>query len=277
MNIRKMSPREIDTAISELAVQLQRLNGTLVAKERTKAKGYANPWQDIDAEIDQVKDDILTFEVDIERYEQEFRRRGEWNRVFIVIDGHAHRSTTCRNGYFTTTQWAWLPEWSDMKHEDIVAAAGDRACSWCFPDAPRTPSKLEHPDERAKREAREAREAEKARKQAAAEAKKVYDAEGNQVRSYARPGETGELLKTDRTCGMEITDCLHWALLLRAWSTNPDNTPERTEHLTTEAAARQAHAWYLTQALAAWNAKSGKKITDADQLYKNHKEKARKK
>jgi UDP-2,3-diacylglucosamine pyrophosphatase LpxH len=71
----------------------------------------------------------------VEALENEFTRRGGWNRYYLVIDGHVHRElrcSTCR----PTTFYSWLTELADCDESKMVAEYGEVACSVCFPDAP---------------------------------------------------------------------------------------------------------------------------------------------
>jgi len=63
-----------------------------------------------------------------------------WTRAFLVTNsnGHVHSSMNCstcnRNGKATT--FAWVTDFSDHDEAQIVAAAGWRACTVCYPTAP---------------------------------------------------------------------------------------------------------------------------------------------
>lgn len=70
----------------------------------------------------------------------EFHRRGGWQRVYIVknADGHAHRGmdcSTCNRGR-DRTAFFWMPTYSGLTEAEIVADAGWRACTVCYPSAP---------------------------------------------------------------------------------------------------------------------------------------------
>jgi hypothetical protein len=88
----------------------------------------------------------------------EWDDRGGWERVYLVTnhDGHYHRTMACSTTY-STTQWAWVPTLSDKTEDEVIAAVADRACTVCWPNAPRHPKFIEA--ER-NREARAAEEAE---------------------------------------------------------------------------------------------------------------------
>lgn len=68
----------------------------------------------------------------------EFRARGGWTRAFLVVTkgkGHVHSSMSCSTCY-PTTQYAWMVEYSGQDEATIVDAAGERACTICYPSAP---------------------------------------------------------------------------------------------------------------------------------------------
>lgn len=104
-------------------------------------------------------------------YEKEFERRGGWNRAFLVsgTTGHVHRSMACSSCH-TTTQFHWVTEMSNHTEEEIVEAAGERACTLCYPSAPvetlNRPTTLFTPEERTQQEARGQRATAAAEKQA---------------------------------------------------------------------------------------------------------------
>lgn len=61
----------------------------------------------------------------------------KWTRAFIVRgrDGHIHKSRSCHTCR-PTTDFGWLPQLSGQSEEEIVAAAGEMACTVCYPSAP---------------------------------------------------------------------------------------------------------------------------------------------
>jgi len=106
-------------------------------------------------------------------YQEEFSRRGGWTRAFLVVTsgtGHVHSSQRCHTCY-PTTQFHWVTKLSGHDEAEIVEAAGERACTVCYPSAPayvlNRPTALFTKDEEAKQAARAEREAKKAAAQAA--------------------------------------------------------------------------------------------------------------
>lgn len=111
---------------------------------------------------------VLAFEEENIATEYASRR---WTRAYLVTGGHLHSSTACSSCY-PTTRFFFLPEFSGATEAEIVEAAGERACTVCFPDAPvdvlKKASRLFTPDEEAAAKAREEREAKRAAAAAAA-------------------------------------------------------------------------------------------------------------
>lgn len=105
-----------------------------------------------------------------------------WNRAFLAVTnsgGHVHNTTscpTCHKGEFMT-RLSWMTDYSDLTEADIVEAAGERACTVCYPTAPvdalNRPTKMFSEDEISAKAAREAREQAKIARDAAKAAKNL--------------------------------------------------------------------------------------------------------
>lgn len=98
-----------------------------------------------------------------------------WTRAFLVTDGHVHSSMECST-CFPTTEFSWLTQFSDHNEDEIVEAAGERACTVCYPSAPtlrsfEKASALFTEEEAERNKAREQRKAEKAERAAKKAAK----------------------------------------------------------------------------------------------------------
>lgn len=101
--------------------------------------------------------------------EAEYQRR-PWTRAFLAITngrGHVHKTmwcSTCNRGE-QDTAFHWMTSYSGMDETQIVADAGERACTVCYPSAPaevlNRPTKMFSPDEIEKAKAREVRAADK--------------------------------------------------------------------------------------------------------------------
>ncbi|MFI0966972.1 hypothetical protein ACH4S8_37160 [Streptomyces sp. NPDC021080] len=144
-------------------------------------------------------------------YTDEFRRRGTWNRVFLAksVGGHAHNGqecSTCHNGEFRT-EFAWLVRYSGQTEAEIVADAGWRACTTCYPSAPvgdenTLPTRMFTPDEETAAKAREEREAAKVQRDATKASKGITAPDGSPLRS----GSTR--IETERAAVLEATSHL---------------------------------------------------------------------
>jgi len=137
-------------------------------------------------------------------FHAEFTRRGGWNRAFLVTNagGHVHTSTRCST-CFPSTCFVWLTQFSDRDEDEVVGAAGEAACTTCFPSAPvdvlRRHCTIEAP---ARREARLQREAKAAAKAAKVAATGIANPDGSPLR-----GQWGAI-KTERTAQIELVDII---------------------------------------------------------------------
>jgi len=149
-----------------------------------------------------------------------FAARGGWERAFLVNNtgGHVHTSTHC-GSCFITTEYVWLTEFSGQAQDEIIAAAGNKACTWCYPDAPvemtSRPGTIKTDEDRRLEQVR----AERAAKNIEKNAKQLNDP------------TTGEMMfKTERGAELEAVSGL--ASLLWYGQTHPDaaewiNTADR--------------------------------------------------
>jgi hypothetical protein len=94
-----------------------------------------------------------------------------WNRAFLVkaSNGHVHKSQGCST-CFPTTEFAWLPQLSGADEDEIVEAAGETACTVCYPSAPaevlNRPTTIVTADKIAKEAAKAEREAKRIEREA---------------------------------------------------------------------------------------------------------------
>lgn len=148
------------------------------------------------------------------KLENEFDRRGGWSRAYLVTDGHVHssqRCSSCNRGEFPT-QFSWMIDFSGKSHEEIIEAAGHRACSICYPDAPVNRGKqaprsiMFTPEERERERLREEEATRQAEKKAKAAAKAITLPDGTPLRDEVdREGrQTGSIIKTLRTARSEL-------------------------------------------------------------------------
>lgn len=86
-----------------------------------------------------------------------------WNRAFLVTNsnGHIHRERSCATCYLDT-QFFWVVEYSGADELEIVKAAGEMACTVCYPSAPaeflNKPTTIVSTEQAEKKVAREARD-----------------------------------------------------------------------------------------------------------------------
>lgn len=100
----------------------------------------------------------------------EIYKAHKWNRAFLVqnTNGHIHSSMSCST-CFPSTYYAWITYLSASTEQEIVEAAGETACTVCYPSAPAevlgkpstivTAEKIEKEKSKAEREAKKAEKA----------------------------------------------------------------------------------------------------------------------
>jgi hypothetical protein len=158
-----------------------------VAEEKTRELAAGNDYSATSAQCVLNNLDAARFVRDSARdasrpLDEEYIARGGWSRAFLVTssDGHVHSSmhcSTCNNGQYRTS-FHWQPEYSGADEAAIIAAAGYRACTVCYPNAPVDATPASHPtkmfsaDEKVAQKAREERAAAKV----ARDAKRIANA-----------------------------------------------------------------------------------------------------
>ena len=202
-------PAQIDAILNELGFQRAKLishaDSLRSSAHHARTGRHPDPARAarLDAQADDYAPKIAAITEQMRPYNYEYDRRGGWTRAFLVQNtgGHVHSSMGCST-CFPSTRYAWLTEYSGHDEDQIVYAAGELACTVCYPTAPvevltrtgeiRRPTDLE----------REQRAAEKATKNAAATAAAVND-----------PDTGKTLYKTDRAATNAIATTLgdlHW-------------------------------------------------------------------
>lgn len=176
------------------------LASSIARREKTTSESVL---RDLDREIARLQASLEVAEKEravlalrMRPFHDEFRRRGGWPRAFLVTGGHLHSGMSCstcnRDG--AVTRFAWMTELSGATEDEIVQAAGERACTVCFPSAPidvlRRPSALLTPDERTAAEERIARAEARAAAAAAREAKAITQPDGRPLRHGYREART---------------------------------------------------------------------------------------
>lgn len=166
------------------------------------------------AEMDRLKADLQA--------DEDLHEQFGWNRAFLVVNngGHVHKSMGCSTCY-DTTKFNWLPSYSGSDEDQIVADAGERACTVCYPSAPvdvlSRPTKIFSEEERQQVIERDKRRVELAAKKSE-KAAKAPTASGEPLRvvvgqrsSYRDPSVTVddvEEFKTERTAVTWAVDAL---------------------------------------------------------------------
>ncbi|MEV0869330.1 hypothetical protein AB0I24_15485 [Brachybacterium paraconglomeratum] len=165
-------------------------------------------------DVEQSQQELEEARQRVEDLEEAFRIRGGWNRAFLVsnANGHVHSSMSCSTCRPTTT-FAWMTQYSGAEEDAIVADAGHRACTTCYPSAPlgdaqSLPTKMFTPDEVAAQKAKEEREAwaalspaEKRARNRAEKLAKAVSKTGKPLRFEEDLGEAGkvrEVISTER-------------------------------------------------------------------------------
>ena len=183
------SPAEIDDELAKIydrlytvRRQIAQVVASIKSMQRSidptyrfyRAEDVPRMAQSVEKAEDQREDLVETAEGiqdEMSPYKQEFDRRGGWTRAFLDDNagGCVHSSMQCRT-CFPSTEFTWITEMSGHAESEIVEAAGEIACTVCYPSAPPTtrsrPTTIEAPARRAARLEREAAVAVKAAKAA---------------------------------------------------------------------------------------------------------------
>lgn len=196
--LEEKTPREADERLVEIWGELSSLNhrssglsNQLRWKQETLDRHLAFLEQrgepenvltaDYRQEFEQAKEKLDALEPNRERitdlleaHRDNFAANDGWTRVWLVTDGHAHRSTNCST-CFPTTEFSLVTDYSGADDAEIVGDAGSRACTVCYPDAPverepgarmLTPTERERAQKRAELEAKRSEKAQKAAEKA---------------------------------------------------------------------------------------------------------------
>lgn len=131
-------PQEIDTKLSKI---YEPRSGAIAAIEhaaRSLKLAYVkrNPARrtELEKTIEDAKTAIEVLDAKAEPFEAIYRAN-PWTRFFLVPGGHLHSSQRCSSFRWNTRVY-WLPEYSGKSEAEIVALAGERACTICYPSAP---------------------------------------------------------------------------------------------------------------------------------------------
>ena len=300
-NLTTMTPVEIDTILAgmwekQAKVEMKISNYRRAEAETyamiqkikagTKIPGYRTVLHGIELmeQLNLLNENIEAYKGELARlktqslpYENEYVRRGGWNRVFLAksSNGHAHKGqdcSTCHHGEYRT-EFAWLVEYSDKPEAEIVADAGERACTTCYPSAPvnvlKRKTKMFTPEEIEAQKAREEREAERVRKAQVAADKSITTPEGGKV--FSSDTFSSDVAKTLRAAEIAATDALYelireqqhsvdpaWAWFYEGGRRSTDKEQEKDAYL----------AWHLIRSIAF------KKGLSFQEVFETHEKKA---
>lgn len=142
MDLTSMTPAEVDALWLTAMEPVNRLLAQSVAKSQSAVRykkwggHYAEQAEKFSAQAQELFEKFKTLRTEVEPpFMAEWNARGGWTRAYLVPDGHIHKTTACQSLY-PTTQISWLPEQSGNTEDEIVAAAGVMACTFCYPSAP---------------------------------------------------------------------------------------------------------------------------------------------
>lgn len=190
-DLTQWTPPQVDTALAEiygriadcwtkiLNIQIDR--GYYVKRtDPTNRWSYQGPESAaaaqkevdrLDAKIAALHDQIAALKAECKPFDAEYDRR-PWTRAWIVTssEGHVHNTMDCstcnkqrqkRDGTWSApTAFGWLPEVSGMDESEIVALAGEKACTVCYPTAPaevlNNPCRLDTAERKAQKAAAQA-------------------------------------------------------------------------------------------------------------------------
>jgi hypothetical protein len=196
---------ETDTALSEVHFKIYKVSMRRVrlADERTYRQWRNQTLDKTDEAIALAEAEIVSLQAEYKSLNQIWIDNGRWSRAFIVGGGHVHSSVNCWTCY-PMTQFYWAVEFSGADEAEIVANAGDRACTVCYPTAPvDRPTTMYTPDEKQAKVDAEARAQAKIERDAAKKAK-AATASGDplEIPSMVFRDRT-ELVRTEATARQE--------------------------------------------------------------------------
>ncbi len=202
--------RETDAALSEIHSRLwSEWQHLADLEKRLISKWYANRTDEIKSQIEKREATIHELSLKRDELDSIWINNGRWSRAFVVPGGHVHRTMACHTCFVTTRFW-WNVDFSGATEEEIVEAAGDRACTVCYPSAPvDKPSTMFTPDERKTEADRVAREQAKADRAAKAAAK-APTVDGQPLLLPSDNGHYMETIKTEVAARQEWNRAQYW-------------------------------------------------------------------
>lgn len=208
-DISTATPVEIDEHLARLGAEAAQLDAVIANCQRKIAQlremppagreFYAGTTEaEQNDRIEQAEDRLAEIRHHFVTLNAEYTRRGGWRRYYLVEDGHLHYDvSSSRCSRIPSTTHYWMTEFSAQKPAEVIALAGERVCTTCFPEAPVAPRPA-HSRFMTRTEAEKAAYAEaKARKAAAKKAAQITTPEGGELRVPRSFGGT-DLIKTER-------------------------------------------------------------------------------
>jgi len=207
MNKISSAQGSIESYRAHTARELQNLQARGVEdKDGYYANRYQKTIADLENQIEQERALLDDVKMEAEPYEAEFTARGGWSRFYQVTNsnGHVHTSMHC-SSCNSSTEFHWHADRSGSTDDEIVADAGEEACTFCFPNAPvdttNRPSKMDTPARAQQKADRQARFEKKAAADAAKLAKSITNPDGTPLRL-----DKYTVIKTERAAEMELVD-----------------------------------------------------------------------
>jgi hypothetical protein len=209
-DIATATPAEIDEQLARLGAESAQIDHGLVSLRREQgraqevADGYGprmgvrkpRPLAEIAELIEQAEQCLTEIRHHFVSLNSEYIRRGTWRRYYLVEDGHLHYDVSgsrCSRIYSTTHYW--MTEFSGQDPAEVIALAGERVCTTCFPEAPVAPRPASARFMTLTEAERAAHAEAKARKQAAKKAAQITNPDGSELRTA--DGVHGDLIKTE--------------------------------------------------------------------------------
>jgi hypothetical protein len=174
MDLTTATPVEIDTELARLWEAQGKAEASSASYRASLARwderfGGSHPqYKDFEREAERHEAEAADLAEEALPYQQEYQNR-PWSRFFLVTNqnGHIHTSMSCST-CFMDTQFAWLPNYSGMSDQEIVAIEAYRCCTVCMPIAP---AEQKAAAQKRSKEERERKAAERQAKKDAKEAK----------------------------------------------------------------------------------------------------------
>ena len=207
------TPAEIDTELAALELKASALESAAERLVKTMEQAKSELFrQQATANLRVLRDKAAIVNSLRSALNQEYTRRGGWDRVYAVnnSNGHFHRTRSCRNTY-VTTEWVWVTELSGKTAAEVVERTGKMSCLTCFVGLREEIEKgreatIFTPAQAKAREEQAAAAAKKAEKAAATAAKAITNPDGTPLRN-----SNNDEVKTLRTAWIEAVDELVWA------------------------------------------------------------------